>query len=685
MNAPEVQDSDAGAIVARAGWCLAGVLLMSWAWTLVASADSIPLLAVVAMVVTAVGLVVIAVSWTSPTGFPNVAVAWITAIVWAGAFCVWAWVQFRTGPGYGTDELAFDQYAAQLFAHFHNPYQHSMAPALDIFNVSRPPTFKLDGSEVTSLSYPDLSFLMYVPFVLLGWTTQLANYINAAAWAVSVVLAFLLLPRAAKPLAIVFGSSLIYTSLVVGGVSDALYLPFLILAVYRWDRFPQLSGWRAWVSPVALGFAMSVKQTPWLVLLFVALGLFLDADRRVGRHAGVRTALTYVGLAVLAFVVVNLPFLAVDPVAWARGTLSPLSSGLIPGGQGWVALSTYLGIGGGTLLAYAALLASALICATVLFVVAYPRTKLLVVLMPAFVLVFSSRSLVSYLVMLALPAVVAACSVEVPWSDAASARAALFGSLRRRVAVFGSLALVGASLLAAVLWPPPLQLSITAVYSSGDKFAINRVAIRATNGSGETVHPVFAAKAGGELTEPWLIISGPATLGAGRAATFLIQAPNVRAEQPGSGGFRIVALTTSPAAMSVSSPYLPVTFGLTISPATVDAPVPPGMPITFTVRVVDRIGRTVLHAGTPVYLQQTSYALEGQGPRPVVHVIGAGRVGRVMQVTDSQGVARFVVVGTVSSLQPIYFRAYLLSKELHVPYGASGIVSVVFAGAPRSS
>ena len=56
-----------------------------------------------------------------------------------------------------------------------------------------------------------------------------------------------------------------------------------------------------------------------------------------------------------------------------------------------------------------------------------------------------------------------------------------------------------------------------------------------------------------------------------------------------------------------------------------------------------------------------------------------------MQLTDSRGVARFVVVGTVSSLQPIYFRAYLLSTELHVPYGASEIVSVVFAGAPRRS
>ncbi len=436
---------------------------------------------------------------------------------------------------------------------------------------------------------------------------------------------------------------------------------------------------------MALGLAMCVKQTPWLVLLFLALGLFLDGESRGERRLGIRIAATYAIRAVLAFLVVNLAFIVVDPVAWARGALSPVLSNLIPEGQGWIALSTFMGVGGGTLVAYTALLLSAMVCAIVLFVVGYPRTKLLVVLMPAFVLIFSSRSFASYLVMLALPAVVATCSVQVRWSDAASARAALWGSLRRRVAVVGSLALVGVSLLVAVLWPPPLRLSITAVFGSGGQFAINRIAIRASNGSGQTVHPVFAAKVGGEITAPWLVITGPPTLGPGQAAQYLIQAPNYYAQQPGTGGFRMVALTTSPAAMSISAPYVPAVSKLAIDPVFINSPVPPGRPITFTVRVIDHYGRTVRRAGTPVFLQQTSYALPGQGPRPVARVIGASGAGRVMQLTDSRGVVRFVVVGTVSSLQPIYFRAYLLSTELHVSYGASEIVSVVFAGAPRPS
>ena len=45
-------------------------------------------------------------------------------------------VQIHNAPGYGTDELAFNQYAAQLASHGINPYTHSMAPSFSRFNVS---------------------------------------------------------------------------------------------------------------------------------------------------------------------------------------------------------------------------------------------------------------------------------------------------------------------------------------------------------------------------------------------------------------------------------------------------------------------------------------------------------------------------------------------------------------------
>jgi uncharacterized membrane protein len=680
VNAPP-QNADGGALVARVAWCLVGVLLLWWGFLLLGASDSFSWLALVVLLSTLMGLVVVAASWLTPTGSPHPLIGWAAVIVALGAFACWSWLLLRLGPPYGTDEIAFDQYAAQLVSHLHNPYQHSMAPSVSMFHVSQyVTTFQLNGSPLTRLSYPDLSFLVYVPFLLLGWTTQLANALNAAAWALSIVLAYWLLPRPVKPMAIIFSSTVIYTGFALGGVSDALYIPLLILAVYRWDRFPELSGWRAWVSPVALGLAMSVKQTPWLILLFLALALFLDAQLSGERRRGIDTAVGYVARAVAAFVVVNLPFIVLDPVAWARGALSPIISGLIPEGQGWIVLSTFMGVGGGTLLAYTALLACALICAVVLFVVAYPRTKLLVVLMPAFVLVFSSRSFASYLVMLALPAVVAACSVRVSWSEAPSVPAIFWGSVRRRAAVLGTIGLVAITLLLAVLLPPPLSLSITRVYGSGGRFAINRVGLRATNSSGQTVHPVFAARIAGQLTAPWLRISGPENLGPGQVGQYLVQAPNYQAQQSGGGGFRMVALTSSPAAMSVSAPYVPSVWRLTIRPYEVDAPIPLGVPVTLTVHVVDVVGRRVHRAGIPVSLRQSSYTSSGQRGSSSAKVnqrpIGTRAV---TESTDANGVVRFVVVGTTSSLEPIYFQAYLTNRAFNTPYSTSDVVAIVFA------
>ena len=51
-----------------------------------------------------------------------------------------------TAPDYGTDEIAFDQYAAHLALQGLNPYAHSMAAAFPLFHVSpNGYTFRLNG------------------------------------------------------------------------------------------------------------------------------------------------------------------------------------------------------------------------------------------------------------------------------------------------------------------------------------------------------------------------------------------------------------------------------------------------------------------------------------------------------------------------------------------------------------
>lgn len=692
MTSPQRLDPpEALAWAVRLGWCLVGVALIWWAGVLVTSSDAHPWLAVVDAGATCLGLAIIVASWLSPSGSPHRVLGWVAVVASLGAFLVWAWIRIRTAPGYGTDEMAFDQYAAQLLVHGHNPYAHSMAPSFSLFHVSQyVTTFRLDGSAVTSLSYPSLSFLVYAPFLLVGWSTQLAPVVNAVAWALCVAVGYVLLPRALKPMAIVIGSLAVYTTYALGGVTDVVYVPLLMVAVYRWDRFPDLTGWRAWVAPVAMGFAMSVKQTPWLVLPFLALGLYLDADLRGDRRAGMQAAWRFIWRAAVAFFVLNLPFLVADPRAWIDGVLTPVVSHLVPEGQGWIALSTFLGIGGGSLTAFTFLLASALLCAFVLFVVAYPHTKTVMVLMPSLVLFFAARSLTNYFVMLIFPAIIAACSVHASSLRAPAWPTLLWGTLRRRVAVCGSVALVGIALVVATAWPQPIQIRIVSVATPGNIFTLNQITVMAGNRTGQVVHPVFFLENSGLTTAPWIIATGPESLAPGQTARYVIDAPNDDAQPSGYGGFQVVAMTSSPPAMSVSSPYNPTVWRVDLSPNAVDRPVPPGTPVTFTAQVVNQFDQPVRRAGIAVYLAQWTF--EPPRSRPGLATIN-GQPGRAQQfvelpgygawivraTTNAQGTARFVVVGSRDALTPVYFQVVLFNSHFGAFYGYSPDVTVVFS------
>ncbi len=119
------------------------------------------------------------------------------------------------------------------------------------------------------------------------------------------------------------------------------FLPFLVLAVWRWDRFGQArgAGLARWMGPVALGLACSMKQTPWFCVAFIAMGLFIEA-RASGRPA-VRLVVGYLAIVATVFTAVNLPFIVWQPTAWARGTLLPIRQPLVADGQGLVTLALH--------------------------------------------------------------------------------------------------------------------------------------------------------------------------------------------------------------------------------------------------------------------------------------------------------------------------------------------------------
>ena len=287
--------------VARAWWTVAGMTVVLWGFQLFGYVDIYPAISVAVIVLGAWGIGTIVAVW-QPHPVPRWAsrtLAGVTLGLTIGAFLGWSYLQVRTTPAYGTDEIAFDQYAAQLFRHGLNPYTHSMAQAFSLFHVSPDGyTFLLNGHAVTSLSYPSLSFLAYVPFLLAGWTTQMAVAVNVFAWAIGIVLTFVLLPRPLRPLAIVVGSFAVYISYAVGGVTDALFVPLLIGAVYQWDRFAHERGFAMWRGPILLGLAMAVKQTPGWSSRSWWPALVIEAGRGPGGwKAGAGTGGRYLAIA----------------------------------------------------------------------------------------------------------------------------------------------------------------------------------------------------------------------------------------------------------------------------------------------------------------------------------------------------------------------------------------------------
>lgn len=673
------------------GWTLAGAVLVNWSVQLLGSVTVYPWIAVLVMIAGAWGLATAIVCWLPVAGRPALrtwagVAAWATVAMVLACYLAWSFLQIHASPGYGTDEIAYDQYAAVLASHGIDPYLHSMRPAFGLYHVSPDGfTYHLNGTPVTTLSYPTLAFLFYVPFLLLGWSTQLAVVLNALAWAVAIVLAFLVLPRPFRPLALVLGSIAAYVGYAIGGVTDMLYLPLLMGAAYRWTGFVHGRGWRRYVGPVLLGLAMAVKQTPWLVAPFLLAGIVVEARLVSGWRATARTASAYVAAAAAAFLVPNLPYLAQGPGAWLRGVLTPFSSTVVPAGQGAIGFSLYLRLGGGSIAAYSVLTVAVLLGVLALYVASYPLTRPVTFVLPSVVLFFASRSFGSYLVALLPVMVVAAVTAELgrdgrhhvsqPWRPR-------LPSGRWRTLTVGAAVVMPAGALAYALGAgSPLDVQVTALRSTGQLATVEQLTVRATNRSGSPVRPHFSVDEGGALTTFWQVAKGPQRLGAGASALYTLRAPNFPAQPSIGGGFQVMAFTTRPASASASVPYVPDTEHVALSPAAVDKVVPVGQTVTVHAQLLNQLNQAIHQAGVPVYLGQVIY--DQLGLIYSEAVISGGPPGQtpVTAYTDANGIATFRIVGTQTSQDPVYFEANLVNGLQYYPFGYSSILAVRFGRA----
>jgi hypothetical protein len=401
-----------------------------------------------------------------------------------------------------------------------------------------------------------------MPALLLGVHHLVVDWMDLGAWLVTGVLLFALLPGALRWVAGLVTLTPMFVGMFSTSGTDAVFLPLLVLAVWRWDRFGlgRQAGLANWIGPVALGAACSIKQLPWFCVPFLAAGIVIEARQRRGRSG--RTLLgRYLAFVATAFLVVNLPFMVWHPGPWLHGTLTPLVDPLVADGQGLVTLATH-GITGGvdlTLLTLAGALAY--VCIVAAFVAWYPALKGVwpIVLPVAFF--FSSRSLASYLVDLFPVALVAATTVAPVAVESvahlgAASRAP--SEPRRRSPWLPSLVVgipaAGVVVTGALAFAShPLKIDVRTVHTSHLGRTVESITVTVSNRTNHRVVPHLLVNTGNNPNGFWVASGGgPVVLSPHGSQTVTLHAPPQTVAPQTGARWLVEAYASDPRSLSTS-------------------------------------------------------------------------------------------------------------------------------------
>jgi uncharacterized membrane protein len=470
-------------------------------------------------------------------------------------------IEINTRTFYTTDAAAFDHVAAQALVHGLDPYKVSMSTAAGLFSApARYWTYTVGGGHVAHFSYPAGSVLLDAVAMALGFHHMIVDWVDLGCWLATIILVFVLLPASLRWLSGLLALTPALLGSFSAGGTDAMFLPFLVLAVWRWDSYgdDRDAGVARWIGPVALGLACAIKQTPWFCVPFLATGIFVEA-RRCGRPA-LRLVLRYLSTVVAVFAVVNAPFVIWGPGGWLRGTLIPLTGGLVADGQGLVSLATH-GLTGGVDLKWLSVAGALTLVATVTaFVIGYSYLKRAWVILVTLPFFFAPRSLATYFLDLLPVALIAAVSVRrVPAPVTTAAVAARPLRWRRSgmaVVVASCLGVVVSSTLAFV--GEPLQLSVGAVTTSHRGRQVDAITVSVVNRTASTVVPHFLVNTGSNPQGFWTPPGHGAVVLGPHASTIVILYPPAPATSPQKGARWLVeAYTGSWLSTSSSSRFFP--------------------------------------------------------------------------------------------------------------------------------
>jgi len=602
----------------------------------------------------------------------------------------WSASQLYFSPAYATDEAAFEQYAAQLLLHGHDPYIRNMLPALTEFRVPiQYATLTVSGTVSSVFAYPALSFLLAVPAIEMTHGVQAIVIANVFFLAIEMVLFFVLLPRHYRGLAVLVAVGLpILFGYTLAGVNDTLLAPFLIVVAYKWTDTGRQGtlGPAGALKAICLGLAASVSQLAWFIAPFVLLATWKMRRPSLGRRGAFLIAGRYLGLVLGSFLLVNGPFIIWHPKAWLDGVLTPLTQHAIPYGQGLVDLTVFFHFGGGNLAAYN--YASFAICGAliVVYLLYFPSLWRATFVLPSLILFFPTRSLAEYfMTLIAVWTISFVSAGNGPRFTAADDPAVHLHrrstTARRRWMAglgVGAFSPAAVCLVIAVVTPAPLFLQIRSIVTNGQLQSVWQMAVQATNRSRDTLTPHFAANYVGQMTSFWHVTAGPVRLRPGQTASYTLVAPNLGSMPGITEPFVLQAVTAAPDTISSTALYTPQSFDCYITPSYVDEVEPLGRSVSLQVELRSPYGAQVHEGGIRVALGQVIYAQNALIPAEATIDNAPEGQTPVLAVTDPDGVATFRVRDSYVQVgNPVYFQAYV-DPSAGYPYGYSEIVSVLW-------
>lgn len=467
------------------------------------------------------------------------------AVVGLALYAVYQHAAVQVQPG--TDELAFTRFAARLVLHGLNPYAVPVAPALHRYLVLPTETTPtVTGTVVTTMSYPDLSFLLYVPARLFGVTDPVWTLI--AFLALSVAVAYVVCPepwRAFVPLLFLLEPNLL--NLTLNGVTDVLYVPFLLAAVGLLRTRPR------W-SFLLLGLACAVKQTPWLFVPFLLVARAYDAEAE--GMAWWRAAVEAIGAWALGFFIPNLPFIVLGPLPWLYGVLGPIVGHLVIYGEGAASTAFWGSVVHGPF----ALMSAGVVLATLAATVAlYPTAPALALALPLTVFFVTARSLANYWAFAEGPLAIAVLA----WRPQAKWPA--WRPVLRRVsgvllggAVVAGVALAGLGAVTLAITHAQVTVRILSAEDPTHTDLFSRLRLRVRN-LGPYAQPVsFVVTSGADSQAPWRVLGRADVVPAHATRTVTVAAPSLLAAVPNTPGAAIVVDALLPSGEQVASRPFPI-------------------------------------------------------------------------------------------------------------------------------